>query len=248
MRSSPLYAASESEGSESESSAGNHAEHHQAQASQDRKSNAGRPTRADRAHTSSTNNAAVDAQKPEAKKDDVVMPQPARQTRASSGQASRAVKPPTGRAQGRAKPTDAAKQAGKQKGRKHAAPGDEDDQEGFGLLSEDEQLPVRPSKGGFAKTDGPAQVRRGIPQHAQRAPSVCKHAALHEKYTQAKSASIVSRQTVSHTQLSHKIQLQHLLPLLAAPVSRAISDCGPQTHCPQCVLVSARFAPCIKVF
>ena len=173
MRSGPLYAASEGEDSESESSAGNHAEHRQAQASQDLKSNPARPIRAGRARTSSTSNAAVDAQKPEAKKDDVVMPQPARQTRASSGQASRAVKPPTGRAQGRAKPTATVKQAGRQKGGKHTGPGNEDDREGCGLLSEDEQLLVRPSKGGAAKPDGTAQVRKGTPQYAQRAPSVC---------------------------------------------------------------------------
>lgn len=170
MRSSPLYAASED--SESESSAGNHAEHHQAQASQDLKSNSARPIRAARAHPSSTSNAAVDAHKPEAKKDDVVMPLPARQTRASSGQASRAVKPPTGRPQGRAKPSAPVKQAGKQKGRKHVGPGDRDDSEGFGLLSEDEQLPVRPSKGGLAKPDGTAQVRRGIYRCVAHAPSV----------------------------------------------------------------------------
>ena len=163
--SSPLYAASESEDSDCESSAGNHAKHHQAQSSQDLKSNSARPIRASRGHTLFTSNAVPNAQKPEAKKGDGVIPQPARQTRASSGQASRAVKPPTGRAQGRAKPTAPVKQAGRQKGRKHAGPGDEDDLEGFGLLSEDEQLPMRPSKGGLPKPDGTAQVRRGISQH-----------------------------------------------------------------------------------
>lgn len=162
VRSSPLYAASEGEDSESESSAGNRAEHHQTQSAQDQESNPVRPTRASRAHNSSKSNAAVDAQKPKAKKDAVVMAQPSRQTRASSGQASRAVKPPTGRAQGRAKPSAPVRQVGRQKGRKHAGPGAEDDQEGFGLLSEDEMLPVRSSKaGGPAKQDGAAQVRRG---------------------------------------------------------------------------------------
>lgn len=175
VRSSPLYAASEGEDSESESSAGNHAEHHQTQSAQEQESNPVRPTRASRAHTSSRSNAAVDTQKPKAEKDAVVMPQPARQTRASSGQASRAVKPPTGRAQGRAKPTAPARQVGRQKGRKHAGPGDQDDQEGFGLLSEDEMLPVRPSKARPSKQHGTAQVGRGIPQHAKReaCPACC---------------------------------------------------------------------------
>lgn len=177
MRSSPLYAGSEGEDSESESSAGKHAEHHQTQSAQDQESNPVRPTRASKAHTSSKSNAAVDAQRPKAKKDAVVIPQPARQTRASSGQASRATKLPTGRAQGRTKPTAPVRQMGRQKGRKHAGTADEDDQEGFGLLSEDEMLPVRPSKGGPSKQDGTAQVGRGIPQHAERAPSICQHDA-----------------------------------------------------------------------
>ena len=163
VRSSPLYAASEGEDSESESSAGKRTEHQQAQASQDLKSNQARPTRVTRAHTSSTSNAAMDAQKPVAKQDDVVMPQPARQTRASSGQASRAVKPPTGRAQGKAKPTAPAQQVQRQQGRKHA--GDQHDLEGFGLQSEDEQQPVRPSKGGPSKPGVAAQVQqRHLPQ------------------------------------------------------------------------------------
>lgn len=185
VRSSPLYAASESEDSECESSAGNHAKHQRAQSCQDLKSNPARSTWAARGHTSSTSNAVPDAQKPEAKKGDVVIPQPARQTRASSGQASRAAKPPTGRAQGRAKPTAPVKQAGRQKGGKLAGPGDEDDLEGFGLLSEDEQLPMRPSKGGLTKPDGTAQVGRGVSQHvtscsrnAQRALPACAACCL----------------------------------------------------------------------
>ena len=228
MHSSPLYAASESEDSEFESSAGNHAKQHQAQASQDHKSNPARPMRTARAHTSSFSNAAVDAHKPEAKKDDAVMPQPARQTRASSGQASRAVKPPTGRAQSRAKHTAPAKQADKQKGRKHG-PGGKDDQEGFGLLSEDEQLPVRPSKGDVSKPDCTVQVRWGISPRVTSCSQHAQRAALREQDVSTTGASILSRACWPCTTL-YKLQLQHLLHLLIAPVSRAVCDCGPQTH------------------
>lgn len=167
VRSSPLYAASEAEDSESESSAGRHAEHPQAQAAQDPRAKQGRAVRAAKGAPSSTSNPVTYAQEPVAKQDQVVMPQPARQTCASSGQASRAVKPPSGRAQGRAKPTAPANPEGRQKGKKHAGLGDADDLEGFGLLSEDEQQPTRRSKGASVKPDGIAQVQqqKGLTPH-----------------------------------------------------------------------------------
>lgn len=165
VRSSPLYAASEGEDSESESSAGKHTECAQAQGSQDLKTKQAKVVRVGRAHTSTTSNAATDAPKPVAKQDQVgheYLPQPARQTRASSGQASRAVKPPTGRAQGRAKPAAPGNPVGKQKGRKLAGPADADDLEGFGLLSEDEQQPARHAKAGSEKPEGTAQVQQRL--------------------------------------------------------------------------------------
>lgn len=160
VRSSPLYAASEAEDSESESSAGRHTEHPQAQAAQDPRVKQGRVLRGARDHPSSTSNPATDAQQPVVKQDQVMLPQPARQTGASSGQASRAVKPPSGRAQGRAKPKAPANPVGRQKGKKHAGLGDADDLDGFGLLSEDDQQPTRQSKKASAKPDGVAQVQQ----------------------------------------------------------------------------------------
>ena len=154
VRSSPLYAASEGKDSESESSAGNVAQHRQQQAPQATMPKQAMPIRAASAHTSSAGNAPVSCQDKAAKQDEAKVYQPvARQTRAHSGQALRAAKPPTGRAQGRAQGkgqggaqgTAPARHVEAKKGRKHT--GEDDDQEGFGLLSEDEQhRPVRQTK------------------------------------------------------------------------------------------------------
>ena len=145
LRSSPLYAASEGEDSESESSAGNIAQLCQQQAPQGITPKQAVPNRAASAHTLSAGNAAVSGQGQAAKQDKVRLSQPiARQTRAHRGQASRTNKPSTGRAQGRAQVTAPARHIEAKRGRKSI--GEVDDQEGFGLLSEDEQQSVGQTK------------------------------------------------------------------------------------------------------
>ncbi len=129
-RSSPLYAESEGEESETESSAGGSAAADEAEQQQ---------------------------QQVEAAQKEPVVPEP-RQTR-TSGQASRATaKPPTGRA--KAKPTAPPRDKAAfdlPKGRRQAAPTDEEDVEGFGLFSEDQE-PARQSRAGRPKPDSKAQV------------------------------------------------------------------------------------------
>ncbi len=126
-RSSPLYAESEGEDSETESSNGG-------------------------------SEAAREAEQPQ-QQQPVLEP---RQTRAS-GQASRAAsKPPTGRAKGGAGPSAPLRKKKAQelpKGRRQAAPADdEEDVEGFGLFSQDQQEPVRQSKHSRVKPNGKVQV------------------------------------------------------------------------------------------
>ena len=128
-RSSPLYADSEGEDSETESSNGG-------------------------------SEAAREAEQPQQQQQPVLEP---RQTRAS-GQASRAAsKPPTGRAKGGAGPSAPPLRKKKAqdlpKGRRQAAPTDEEeDVEGFGLFSQDQQEPVRQSKHSRVKPNGKVQV------------------------------------------------------------------------------------------
>ena len=86
-----------------------------------------------------------------------------RQTRAS-GQASRAAsKPPTGKAKGGAGPSAPLMKNKAQdlpKGRRQVAPADEEeDVEGFGLFSQDQQEPVRQSKHSRVKPNGKVQVK-----------------------------------------------------------------------------------------
>lgn len=119
VRRSPLYAESEGDESENESSTGG-------------------------------SEAAVEAEQQQL----ILEP---RQTRAS-GQASRAaLKPPTGRAKGRAAPTAPGNKADLDlpKGRRQLAPvGEDEEVDGFGLFSQDEQEPTRQSKTSRVKPDG----------------------------------------------------------------------------------------------
>jgi len=127
-RSRPLYAESEGEDSETESSNGG-------------------------------SEAAGEAEQQQQQLRPVLEP---RQTRAS-GQASRAAsKPPTGRAKGRAGPSAPLRKNNAQelpKSRRQVAPtDDEQDMEGFGLFSQDQQEPVRQSKHSRVKPNGKVQV------------------------------------------------------------------------------------------
>ncbi|DBA95844.1 hypothetical protein WJX77_010833 [Trebouxia sp. C0004] len=131
-RSSPLYAESEGEDSETESSNGG-------------------------------SEAAREAEQPQQQQQPEVEP---RQTRAS-GRASRAAsKPPTGRAKGRAGPSAPLRKKNSQeppKGSRQIAPSDdEEDVEGFGLFSQDQQEPVRQSKHSRVKPHGKVQEQSHV--------------------------------------------------------------------------------------
>ena len=133
VRSSPLYAESEGEDSETESSAGG-------------------SVAADEAEQQQQHQRVQSAQQQPV----VTEQRPSR----ASGQASRAVsKPPTSRAQGRGLPAGPVRKTEALEGRRRTAPIDNDDEaEGFGLISEDEQEPARKAKAGRPKPDSKAQV------------------------------------------------------------------------------------------
>ncbi len=102
--------------------------------------------------------AAREAEQPQ-QQQPVVEPRHAR----ASDQASRAAsKPPTGRGKGGAGPSAPLRKKKAQdlpKGRRQVAPtDDEEDVEGFGLFSQDQQEPVRQSKQSRVKPNGKVQV------------------------------------------------------------------------------------------
>ena len=169
--SSPLYAGSEGEDGDSEPSAGMVAQDRQQQRAQGSMPKHATSGQAGGVHGTKALDAAVTAQRQAGRQNQAQVLQPTtRQTRASCGQASRAGKPTTdkgqgnaqGKAQGRSKPTGPAKAPKGNRGKKHTAPVDEDDLEGFGLLSAENPLqPVRQPNVAQPKPDNKAEVQSG---------------------------------------------------------------------------------------